>query len=428
MELITVLLFCLAITLAVVLDFSLIYALLCGVLIFSGYAKIKGFTGKAILQMIYTGIKTPKNVIITFFFIGVLTALWRASGTISVIICYSLDLINPNLIVLMAFLLNCLVSILIGTSFGTAATMGVIAMTLGTAMGYSPALLGGAILAGVYFGDRCSPISTSALLICDLTHTNIFDNIKQMLKTALIPFIITCCLYGGASFFNSGNGTVMDLQAVFSREMILHWSAIIPAALILGLSFFRVKVKLTMTISIVAAAILCLFLQHMDILRILQICITGYHAQDPEVASLLDGGGIVSMLKVTAIVAISSSYAGIFAGTGLLNNFQNSLEKLGEKVSPFFSILVASTITSILACNQTLSSMLTYQLCHKLEDDKTLAISMENSVIVISAWVPWSITSVVPLTSINAPSTSILYAFFLFILPIYTFFTKLRKQ
>jgi NhaC family Na+:H+ antiporter len=427
MELITVLLFCLVIISAVVLDFSLIYALLCGVVIFCTYGKLKGFTTKALLHMIYEGVKTPINVIITFMFIGVLTALWRASGTISVIICYSLNLIHPSLMVLMAFLLNCLISVLIGTSFGTAATMGVIAMTLGTAMGIDPAILGGAILAGVYFGDRCSPLSTSALLVCELTHTNIFDNIKLMFKTAFIPFVITCVLYGCASFFTEGTAAVADLRTVFSREMLLHWSAIIPALLVLLLSFCKVKVKLTMAVSILAAAILCIVLQHMDIGKVLQICLLGYQAQDPEVAALLNGGGIVSMLRVTAIVAISSSYAGIFSGTGLLNSFQDALEKLGKKVSPFFSILVASILTSIMACNQTLSSMLTYQLCNKLEDGQRLAISLENSVIVISGIIPWSIACAVPLTSVNAPNSSIFYAFFLYLLPIYTFFTKLNK-
>lgn len=32
-------------------------------------------------------------------------------------------------------------------------------------IGMPPAMVGGAILAGVYFGDRMSPVSTSALLV-----------------------------------------------------------------------------------------------------------------------------------------------------------------------------------------------------------------------------------------------------------------------
>lgn len=57
----------------------------------------------------------------------------------------------------MAFLLNCLVSFLTGTSFGTAATMGVICAAIGSSLGLNQLLVGGAVLSGVYFGDGAPP-------------------------------------------------------------------------------------------------------------------------------------------------------------------------------------------------------------------------------------------------------------------------------
>jgi len=184
-----------------------------------------------------------------------------------------------------------------------------------------------------------------------------------------------------------------------------------------------------MGISILAAGILCGILQHMDILHILQICLTGYQAQDKEVAALLNGGGIVSMLKVAAIIAISSSYAGIFEGTGLLNNVQVFLENLSKRITPFGGIIVASIFTAMVTCNQTLATMLTHQLCYKLEKDQTtFAISLEDSVIVIAPLIPWNIACAVPLTNINAPNSSIAFAFFLYLLPLFTFIRKLHKQ
>ena len=56
-------------------------------------------------------------------------------------------------------------------------------------------MTGGAILSGVYFGDRCSPVSTSALLVADLTGTDLFGNIRQMLRTCLVPFALAAGLY-----------------------------------------------------------------------------------------------------------------------------------------------------------------------------------------------------------------------------------------
>lgn len=429
METLTLAAFCLVILFSVLFDFSLPYALLIGLFIFCAFALKKGFTPKELAKMIIEGVLTARNVIIVFSLIGMLTALWRASGTIAVIICYAVQAVHPSIVVLMAFLLNCLVSFLTGTSFGTAATMGVIAMTLGRAMGADSMFLGGAILAGAFFGDRCSPVSTSAMIVCELTHTNIFDNIKLMFKQAWIPFFVSCGLYLLTSFFTTSSGSAsLDLAAIFSKELNLSWLALLPAILILTLSLLRVQVKMAMLASILLAAIIGHYQQQLSLQDIFNICVYGFTAKTPEVGRLLNGGGITSMLRVTAIIAISSSYAGIFKATGLLEGLQTFLKKLSERLTPFGSIIVSSLFTTAISCNQTLATMLTYQLCHDLEpDNTTFALSLENSVITLSALVPWAIACAVPLSAVNAPTSSIFFAFFLYLLPAYTFIQKKRK-
>lgn len=178
--------------------------------------------------MAISGIKTVKNVLITFLLIGMLTALWREASTIPVIVCYAAKLIRPSLFLVMAFLLNCLVSFMTGTAFGTAATMGVICTTIASTMQMNPVFVGGAVLSGVYFGDRCSPVSTSALQVSELTKTNIFQNIKSMFRSAAAPFLVTCMLYLTVGFLTGGSGEILDLQALFGREFVLSPSALLP--------------------------------------------------------------------------------------------------------------------------------------------------------------------------------------------------------
>lgn len=180
-------LFAAALIVCVIFDLSVIYALLAGLLIFSLCAFKMGHGLKDILKMMISGVKTAKNVILSLLLIGILTALWRAAGTIPAIICYAYSLIRPKTVVLMSFVLNCAVSMLTGTAFGTAATMGIISMTMGIAMGADPMLLGGAIVSGAYFGDHASPMSTSALLVSELTETNVFSNIRGMLRRDTEP-------------------------------------------------------------------------------------------------------------------------------------------------------------------------------------------------------------------------------------------------
>ena len=283
-------------------------ALALGYLIFFAYTLSRGYTVRDILGMSWKGIKTAKNILITFLLIGMLTALWRAAGTIPAIVSYCAGLMNPSVMILMAFLLNCLVSVLTGTAFGTAATMGVICMTMAKAMGCNEILAGGAILSGVFFGDRCSPVSTSALLVAELTHTNIFDNIRLMVKTAFIPTLLTCGFYGicGILFPAVGSGS-MALADSFAGVFRLGLVPILPAIVIMVLSLFRVQVRKAMFASIVTAIGVCLFWQHTDPSGLFALLINGYHAPDPSLSSMIDGGGIMSMVRVALIITISSS-------------------------------------------------------------------------------------------------------------------------
>lgn len=228
---------------------------------------------------------------VTFVLIGLLTTLWRAAGTVPFIVANTSSLVRPHVVILLAFLLNCLMSLLTGSSFATAATMGVITMTLGTSMQVSPVFLGGAILSGVYFGDRCSPVSTSAQLVKALTHTNIFDNIVLMLKTSIVPFIITCAIYAVLALCTHPSAGSIDITGLFSSAFDLHWVTVIPALVLVVLAIARMDVRITMGASILTALPVCVLVQHMDWLEIGRALVFGFHCSNAQVASLIDGGG-----------------------------------------------------------------------------------------------------------------------------------------
>ena len=378
--------------------------------------------------MLISGILTAKNILIVFVLIGMMTALWHACGTIPFIICHAAKLLRPEVILLVSFLLNCALSVLTGTSFGTAATIGVICMAMGVSAGASPLLLGGAILSGAFFGDRCSPFSTSALLVSELTKTSIFDNIKNMVRTAWFPFLLTCILYGVLGFQLHSQTETTDLTSLFGREVVLHPTAILPAVVILILALMRIPVKFAMLASIAASLVVGFFIQDLAVTDLPQLLLSGYHAADPEAATFLDGGGILSMVKVAAIVCISSSYAGIFQNTRLLDGLKAGLSKLGARITPFGAILVAAAGTSMIACNQTLSIMLTTRLGHDLEPDNAcMALALENSAVIVAPLIPWSIAGAVPLATIGAPMTSLFAAFFLYLVPLCYLFSAANK-
>ena len=331
--------------------------------------------------------------------------------------------------IVLTFLLCCLVSFLTGTAFGTSATMGVICMSIAAAMGIDPMFIGGAVVSGAYFGDRCSPISTSALLISELTETDLYDNIKNMFKTAVVPFAVSCLVFVILGFIPSDTGVVFDIGSVFESEFNLGWIPLIPAIIILVLSLARLNVKITMLTSVAAAFVICIFYQKESLGEVIKYFVMGYEAKNLNVAEMINGGGIVSMLRVSAIVCISSSYSGIFHKTDILEAVEKLINKLHSKHSAFSVVLATALASSAIACNQTLTIMLTQQLCNKIENDKKrLAIFLENSAVVVSSLFPWSIACRVPLDSVGAPNSSLIFAAFLILLPAWSLFIWRKKS
>ena len=163
MATLTLTIFCILLIICIATDHFILYALFAGLVLFSFYSRKQGYTWKSTGKMILQGIKKVRNILFTFILIGMLTALWRQAGSILAIICYTIYLIKPSTFLLMTFLLNCLVSVLTGTSCGTAATMGVVCAPASALPRYPSVDGSGAYRVQAFILEsRCSPVSTSA--------------------------------------------------------------------------------------------------------------------------------------------------------------------------------------------------------------------------------------------------------------------------
>ena len=427
-SIVAILLFSLSLIFCLLLKYSVIYALIVGYIIFVTYGLIKGHDLKVLIKKSFEGVLTVKNILLVFVLIGMITALWRASGTIAFIVYMGSKLISPSILILLTFLLCSILSFLIGTSLGTAATMGVISVSIGKAMGINPYYLGGAVLSGIYFGDRCSPMSTSALLITELTKTNLYTNIKLMFKTSIIPFVTTCLFYLFLGLKSSTSPVGIDATNIFKENYNLNIVVIVPAILIIILSLFKVNVKKTMLVSIVISFIIAMFFQKESVTSLINYCVYGFHHSNEKLNSMMKGGGILSMLNVGLIVAISSSYSGIFKETKMLVLMKKYLKEFSEKTSNYFVIFLSSIISGAIACNQSLGIILTYELCEELEDKQNMAIILENTIVLLAGLIPWNIAMAVPLKTVDIGLMSGLFAFYLYFLPLWNLFLGIIKE
>ncbi len=427
-SIVAILLFSLSLIFCLLLKYSVIYALIVGYIIFIAYGLMKGYDFKVLIKKSFEGVLTVKNILLVFILIGMITALWRASGTIAYIVYMGSKLISSSILILLTFLLCSILSFLIGTSLGTVATMGVICVSIGKTMGMNPYYLGGAVLSGIYFGDRCSPMSTSALLITELTKTNLYTNIKLMLKTSIIPFIATCLFYLFLGLKTSTFSITIDATNIFKENYNLNTAVIIPAILIIILSLLKVNVKKTMLVSIVISFIIAMFFQKESVISLINYCVYGFHHSNEKLNSMMKGGGVLSMLNVGLIVAISSSYSGIFKETKMLVILKEYLKEYSKKTSNYFIIFLSSIISGAIACNQSLGIILTHELCEELEDKQNMAIILENTIVLLAGLIPWNIAMAVPLKTVDIGLMSGLFAFYLYFLPLWNLFLGIIKE
>lgn len=403
---------------------SILYPLVAGLVCFVLLAARRGHPLKAIGRMIVNGAQKSLIVIKINVLIGAITAVWRACGTVSFIVYYGIAFMSAKLFIVSAFLLTCLVSFLLGTSFGTVGTVGVVLMILAKTGNVDINMAAGAVIAGAYFGDRCSPMSSSANLVATLTNTRLYTNIANMFQTAFIPLLLSVIAYTLLSWWNPLAYGDNQIDAEIRRAFQLGPVVLLPAVIILVPALFRVDVKISMALSILSGLFIGLFVQEHSVPEMARYIVWGYSMEGGGVlADIIKGGGLYSMLNVSLVVLISSTYSGIFEGTGLLKELEAALEKLTVKIGEYASIVLTSIIAASFGCTQTLAVILTHQFQEKIYarrqiGNSQLALDLENSVIVLSALIPWNIASAVPVATLSANAGCILYAFYLFLIPL----------
>lgn len=393
-----------------------------------------GYSKEEIIDSAWQGGKRAFVVLRIFFLIGLVTASWLVSGTIPAIVYYAMRIMNPRFFVVFAFITTSLVSYMLGTAFGTSSTIGVVLMIMARSGDINLNLVGGAILAGCFVGDRASPMSSSANLISNLTGTELYPMLKRFRKTTIIPLIITILIYLLLSINNPlnthGDSILQDIDKYF---VISIW-ILLPALTMLTLSILQINVKIAMLISIIIGSFIAICVQKVEVIVLLRTLIFGYEL-DPTnpLASILKGGGIVSMLKPSYVIFVSCSMAGVLEKIGLFEKSYKLFRKVNSRANLFLATAIASLVSAAFGGNQSIAVVMTIQMMKKVYNklnigNYELATDISNTTILLSAVIPWNIANFVIANTLGLRPVSIVpYAFYLYIPVIYSYI-YLRKS
>lgn len=288
------------------------------------HSSLLGFNYEEIKTAMIAGIQKGLGAIFIFFLIGILVAALIESGTIGGLIYYGLDLLHPTFFLPAGLVLCSLMSLATGTAWGTIATIGVVLMGLGEALGIPLPLVAGMVVSGASFGDKMSPVSDTTNLAAMSAGTDLYSHIKSMMYTTVPTYIISIMLFTFFGLYYSGQTLspeeLLNLTTHLEIEFAISPLTLLPLAVLLTLSLRRTPAEVSMLASVGTAVVLAVAFQDRTIPEVLNSLHTGYVATTglEQLDTLLSRGGITSMMWTMSLALIALSLGGILDRAGFV--------------------------------------------------------------------------------------------------------------
>ncbi len=347
--------------------------------------------------------------------VGILVSTWKAAGIIPSMIYYGLNIINPSIFLVTACLLCSIISLVIGSSYTTAGTIGVALIGIAVGLGINPAMAAGAVVAGSYTGDKMSPMSDTTNMAPGVSGSNIFEHIRHMVYTVTPAYVLALIAYFilGRSAHVSGGSVQMEMKDILQDAIQNEFSVVspwlmLPVVFLLIAVIMKIPALPSMFVGVLMGMFCMVVVQGIDIADVFNIMHYGYESTsgdialtgDYTVASVVGGGGFDYMLWTVSVVLCSMSFAGVLEATGMLGQIVEALLKIAKTNG----LLVMTTVLTcflinVLTADQYLSIILPGRMYKTAFEDrklknKNLSRCLEDSGTLTSPLIPWNVCGV----------------------------------
>src|SRR5690606_34497750 len=136
-----------------------------------------------------------------------------------------------------------IVAMSIGSSWTTAATIGVALIGVAAGLGLSAAITAGAIVSGAYFGDKISPLSETTNLAPAVAGADLFEHIRHMLCTAVLSFALALLLFSIIAFSSDVSADfarIEQISVVLQQNFSISFLSLIPLFVLLAMAVKKV--------------------------------------------------------------------------------------------------------------------------------------------------------------------------------------------
>lgn len=404
-----------------------------------------GYRWSIIEKAMVKGISISLGAVLILLSVGALIGTWMLSGTVPTLIYYGLQLISPSWFYAASCLLCGIVAMSIGSSWTTAATIGVALIGVAQGLGLSPAITAGAIVSGAYFGDKISPLSETTNLAPAVAGADLFDHIRHMLWTTIPSYALALVLFTIIGFnadITSDFARINEISNVLQENFSISFVALIPLFVLLIMAVKKIPAFPTVFIGAMLGAVWAVFFQQDLMARLVEkdlayalgslkliwhILHAGFAIEtgNASLNSLLSGGGMSSMLNTIWLVFCAMMFGATIEKIGLLRKFVSSILYFAKSTGSLItSTIVTCFITNVLTADQYMSIVMPGRMFKEEYERRNLAPvnlsrTLEDGGTITSPLIPWNTCGAYMHSVLQvSPLDYAMYAFFNLINPV----------
>ena len=376
-----------------------------------------GFSWDFLQKGIVKSISSAMGSMLILLLIGSLAGTWLLSGIVPAMIYYGLEILNPTIFLFAACIVCSIVSVATGSSWTTAATVGIALIGIGKALGIYEGWVAGAILSGAYFGDKISPLSDTTNLAPAMAGTDLFTHIKYMLYTTIPSISIALMVFLVKGLFGTGEGDIAKTaeiqEAIVSRFDINGWLFLVPAVVVF-LIVRKVPALPAILVGVLLGALFAVIFQPDLIIAVADYGNLPYWEQvfvglmksmygdiaivtgNGIVDDLLSSSGMNGMLGTIWLILSAMIFGGVLESSGMLKKIAGGIMGLLTSTgSTIFGTAFTCTFFNLTASDQYLAIVVPGRMYADIYKKRGLAPenlsrTLEDSGTVTSVLVPWN--------------------------------------
>lgn len=381
--------------------------------------------------------------IIILLLIGAIGGTWMVSGIVPTMIYYGVQVLRPEWFLVSSSLFCALVSLMVGSSWTTVATVGVALMGIGHAHGFADGWVAGSIITGAYFGDKLSPLSDTTVLASSVSGTPLFAHIRYMMRTTIPTFAISLFIFTVAGLLMDvpSSTDVAFLGQLRQTFTISPWLLLVPVLTGVMIARRWPAMVVLFLAALMAAVVAAVWQPHL-VAQIAGTTKTSLSAAyegvmraiyaptqlatgSEELDRLVHTSGMAGMMPTVWLIICAQVFGGAVTATGVLADAM-SLFLRGMRST---ASLVAGTAFTGIFCNvaladQFLSIILTssvFQETYRQRglESRLLSRTCEDGATVTSVLIPWNTCGLVQSTVLGVATLTYLpYCFFNLLSPL----------